>query len=160
MERFPIFIYAYCIMPNHWHLPAQAQIPMTISRFMHWFGTTPASRYRKSHESVDQGAVYQNRFRSHPIHGSSAFLTTAAHIERNPPAAGLDSEATAWPWSNINERNSLPSSKWPYPKPESWQLLVAKPPEPSIVQQMQYSEISTQKFGMPDLPFLTIPRPA
>ncbi|NCW28440.1 MAG: hypothetical protein EBV83_09140 [Verrucomicrobia bacterium] len=85
--RFPVSIFAYCVMPNHWHLLAQPQKPKSISRFMHWFGTTHAARYRKSHATVGHGAVYQNRFRSHAVEGPQAFLKTAAYIERNALSA-------------------------------------------------------------------------
>lgn len=146
LGRFPVSIFAYCVMPNHWHLLVRCQRPKAISRFMHWFGTTHAARYRKSHATVGQGAVYQNRFRSHAVEGARAFLKTAAYIERNALAAGLVPKAPAWPWSSAAKSMRLPMDPWPYPKPRNWQSLLAKPLDPETLRQIKSSEISGQLF--------------
>lgn len=151
METFPISLYAYCMMPNHWHLLVRPHHRDAISRFMHWFGTTHATRYRKSHESVGQGALYQNRFRSHPVEGSAAFFKTAAYIERNPLSAGLVAEAPAWPWSSAAYSPILSTEKWPFPKPANWSRLVAQPTDPGTLQQIRYAKISAQIFRIPQL---------
>lgn len=142
LEKFPVLLYAYCIMPNHWHLLVQPRIPGAISRFMHWFGTTHAARYRKSHETSGQGAVYQNRFRSHPVQGSQAFFKTVAYIERNAWAAGLAPSAPSWPWSSISSHAVLRVDPWPFPKPRRWIQRVAEPLQGAILRQIHHSEIS------------------
>ncbi len=146
MERFPISVFAFCIMPNHWHLLGQAQEPRTFSRFMHWFGTTHATRWRRSHGSVGRGAVYQNRFRSHPVEGPLAFLKTAAYIERNALAAGLTAEASAWPWSSASPRTDFPLALWPVPKPARWQQLLATPLDKETLREIRYAQLSCQPF--------------
>ena len=148
--RFPVSIFAYCVMPNHWHLLAQPQKPKSISRFMHWFGTTHAARYRKSHATVGHGAVYQNRFRSHAVEGPQAFLKTAAYIERNALSAGLVSKAPAWPWSSAANSMRLPLDPWPYPKPQKWQQLLAIPIDKEAVLKIRWAEVSAQTFQCVD----------
>lgn len=143
LEKFPVSIFAYCIMPNHWHLLGLSHQPKAISRFMHWFGTTHAARWRRSHDTVGRGAVYQNRFRSHRVEGTEAFLKAAAYIERNALAAKLVSKASAWPWSSATSTLHLPLEAWPIQKPESWERLLAKPLNDEILRQIRYAELSS-----------------
>ena len=144
LEKFPVSIFAYCIMPNHWHLLLRARQPKAVSRFMHWFGTTHATRWRKSHNAVGRGAVYQNRFRSHLVVGASAFVKTAAYIERNALDAKLVTEATAWPWSSAATTPLLPVEPWPTPKPGHWHRLLAQSLGAEIFGQIRYAELSSQ----------------
>ncbi|NBS14274.1 MAG: hypothetical protein EBT57_05625 [Verrucomicrobia bacterium] len=146
LQKFPVCLYAYCVMPNHWHFLVQARKPGAISRFMHWFGTTHAARYRKSQGTTGRGAVYQNRFRSHPVNGSCAFFKTAAYIERNAASAGLVQEAAAWPWTSAKSPPSLPLTTWHYPKPKNWLRFLADPIDPATLRQLLQSEISGQAF--------------
>jgi len=148
LEKFPVSLYAYCIMPNHWHLLARGHKPRAISRFMHWFETTHASRWRRSHEAVGQGAVYQNRFRSHPVDGSLAFLKTAAYIERNALAAGLTKEASAWPWGSAFPDPDLPAVAWPLPKPAQWKQLLANRLDAEILREIHQAQISSLPFRL------------
>ena len=143
LEKFPVSIFGYCIMPNHWHLLIKARQPKAVSRFMHWFGTTHATRWRKSHDAVGRGAVYQNRFRSHPVEGPDAFLKTAAYIERNALAAKLVSEASAWPWGSASINPYLPLEPWPVPRPNHWHRLLAKPLDAEIINQIRRAELSS-----------------
>ena len=83
LAKFPVSIFAYCIMPNHWHLLGRANEEKAISRFMHWFGTTQSKRWRTANETIGLGAVFQNRFRSHAVVGktlSSKSLTILREI--------------------------------------------------------------------------------
>lgn len=149
LNKFPVSLYAYCIMPNHWHLLVRAQRTNAISRFMHWFGTTHAARWRKFHEAVGRGAVYQNRFRSHPVEGPLAFLKTAAYIERNALAAGLVSEASVWPWGSAHLGRDVPLAPWPHPRPSRWKQLLAHPLDKETLRQIHYAEISSLPFQAP-----------
>lgn len=150
LEKFPVKIFAYCLMPNHWHLLIQPQEPKTISRFMHWFGTTHAIRYRKSHQNVGCGAVYQNRFRSHPVVGRRAFLKTVAYIERNALAASLVHEASHWPWGSAAKMPSLQIQKWPVPRPAYWSRILQQPLGQNFLHEILHAEISTEAFYIPE----------
>jgi len=151
LEKFPVSIFAFCIMPNHWHLLCRAPKPGVLSRFMHWFGTTHATRWRISHENVGRGAVYQNRFRSHPVEGPIAFLKTAAYIERNALAAGLVREASIWPWGSACTHTDFPLNPWPLPKPPHWKQLLSQPLDEEILRQIRYAQHSCQTLRLEPL---------
>jgi putative transposase len=142
LEKFPVSVFAFCIMPNHWHMLCQPPEPIVLSRFMHWFGTTHAKRWRISHESVGRGAVYQNRFRSHPVEGPTAFLKTAAYIERNALVAGLVQEAAVWPWGSACAGADFPLQPWPVSKPPGWKQLLARPLDEDTIRQIRYAQQS------------------
>lgn len=148
LEKFPVLVFAFCIMPNHWQLLCQTRETGILSRFMHWFGTTHATRWRVSHENVGRGAVYQNRFRSHPVEGSMAFLKTAAYIERNALAAGLVREASIWPWGSACTHADFPLNPWPLPKPPNWKQLLSQPLDEEILRQIRYAQHSCQPFRL------------
>ena len=151
LEKFPVSVFAFCIMPNHWHLLCRTREPGILSRFMHWFGTTHAMRWRISHENVGRGAVYQNRFRSHPVEGSMAFIKTAAYIERNALAAGLVREASIWPWGSACADTDLPLSPWPIPKPTNWKHLLSQSLDEEALRQIRYAQHSCQPFRLEPL---------
>lgn len=148
LEKYPVSVFAFCIMPNHWHMLCRIREPGVLSRFMHWFGTTHAKRWRTSHENVGQGTVYQNRFRSHPVEGSVAFLKTAAYIERNALVAGLVHEATAWPWSSACTTTNFPLTPWPLAKPPAWKQILTHPLDEETLRQLRYARLSCQPFRL------------
>src|SRR2546422_11698473 len=39
-RSFPVKVFAFCLMPNHFHLVIQAEAPQALSTFMHWWMTS------------------------------------------------------------------------------------------------------------------------
>jgi putative transposase len=117
-------IFGYCVMPNHWHLMLQAQVDDGISVFMKWLTAKHVKRYRKFHETVGYGHLYQGRFKSPVIEGEEHFLTTMRYVEANAAAAGLAPAAHDWPWSSAFERRAKHRSILsdpPQPLPDDWE---------------------------------------
>ena len=67
LARDDIALFAYCIMPNHWHFVVSANADGALSRFMHRLETTHARRWQDSHGLAGLGAVYQGRFKAIPV---------------------------------------------------------------------------------------------
>ena len=67
VSRFDIALFAYSIMPNHWHFVLSSRVDGELSRFMHWLTTTHARRWQLAKGVDGQGAVYQGRFKAIPI---------------------------------------------------------------------------------------------
>src|SRR5262245_56576177 len=89
VTRLDVALFAYCIMPNHWHFVLAPRTHGALSRFMHWLTTTHARRWQIAKEMDGQGAVYQGRFRSIPIETDRYFLWVCRYVERNALRAGL-----------------------------------------------------------------------
>jgi putative transposase len=133
MERYPVRVLAYVVMPNHWHLIVWPDADAILSPFMQWLTETHARRWREWRETRGRGAVYQGRFKAVPIQRDGHLLRACLYVERNPLRKRLAARAEDWPWSSASdllphEERPLLSS-WPVPKPADWleQLNVPEP---------------------------------
>jgi len=147
LKKHPVDLFAFCIMPNHWHFLLRGKEATSISKMLHWFSTTQAIRWRKMNQTSGYGAVYQNRFRSHLVLGEAAFLTVAQYIERNPVSANLCENAPDWAWSSASQRNQIPIQCWPFTRPKNWLGLLNEKIDQEILRQIQISKRSLLPFG-------------
>lgn len=122
VEKYPIKIYAFCVMPNHWHLLMSSTSGPAFTKAMQWLGATHAIRLRKRAETVGKGAVYQSRYRCHYVRLNQIFWLVARYIEQNPVRAGLVTSPFAWEWSSAGQKNghAIPIEEWPLVKPANW----------------------------------------
>ena len=131
LERSYVRLYAYCLMPNHWHLVASPERDGELSRFMHWISMTHARRWQIARGLSGYGAVYQGRFKAIPVCADSHFVRVCRYVERNALRAALVQRAEDWRWSSLSrpcENCSPPSlTAWPIPRPDNWLGLVNAP---------------------------------
>ncbi len=100
-ERYSVDLYAYCLMPNHFHIAVQPEKGEDLSRWMQWLMTSHVRRYHRHYES--SGHVWQGRYKSFMIQKDSHLLMVLRYIESNPVRAKLVGSATEWQWSSHNE---------------------------------------------------------
>ena len=146
LESFPVKVFAFCLMPNHWHLLAEAEQPGVLTQALHWLGTTHAIRWRRGSETRGRGAVYQSRFRAHLVRKNEAFYKVAHYIERNPVVAHLCRNPEDWIWSSASVKTALKPmlSDWPMPKPRDWWRTLGKALEDDWITRIRCS-MSFQK---------------
>jgi putative transposase len=99
--RLPMPLFAFCLMPNHFHMVVRPHGDSDLSRWMQWLMTTHVRRYLKHY--AHSGHVWQGRFKAFPIQDDNHLITVVRYVERNPLRAGLVSCAEDWPWSSIGE---------------------------------------------------------
>jgi putative transposase len=152
-------VFAYCVMPNHWHLLISPRSDEALSRFMHWLTTTHARRWRGARGTDGQGAVYQGRFKSIPIQDDTHFLWVARYVERNALRAGLARRAEAWPWSSLWQRQNNPDAtwlgRWPVNPPSNWVTHVNEPQTPAELDAFRRACVTGNPFGDDDWRALT-----
>jgi putative transposase len=125
-QRYPIRIFSYCAMPNHWHFVVWPEEDGQLTNFFRWLAHTHAMRWRVSRQTVGYGHLYQGRFKSFPIQSDEHLLTVCRYVERNPLTAGLVPKAQLWRWSSLWARTHGDDaikallSPWPVPRPEDW----------------------------------------
>lgn len=90
-------IYAYCLMPNHYHLIIN-EGENKISSIMSSINTTYAIYFNKKYDRV--GHLFQGRFRSEAIEDESYFLTAVRYVHNNPVSANLANNISQYPWSS------------------------------------------------------------
>lgn len=130
--RFSVKFYAWCLMPNHWHLFVDSREPNHISRLLHRVTTLHAQRVHEMRGTRGLGPIYQGRFRSFPVSTDSSFYRLCRYIERNAARAHLSLRASDWRWSSLwwRERAMEPNDlldPWPIPHPPDWIDVVESP---------------------------------
>ena len=130
MERYPVALYTYCLMPDHWHLVVQPKTDEALGRWMGWVGVTHVRRYHEHYHSRGGGHLYQGRFKSFPVAEDDYFLALCRYAEANALRAKLVERAEDWPWSGMWRRAQkeveveLPLTAWPVKRPRNWMAQV------------------------------------
>lgn len=122
---YPVKLFAYTLMPNHWHMVLQPTEDGGMGRFLRWVTATHTLRYHAHYHTSGEGHLYQARFKSFPVESDSHFLVLCRYVERNPLRAGLVEHAEDWKYSSLwdwlqkdSERQLL--SPWPIPRTTNW----------------------------------------
>jgi len=89
--------YAYCLMPNHYHLVLETP-EADISAGMQWLNGRYAQDFNHRH-AVD-GHLFQGRFYSGQVEGDWHLLELTRYLARNPVDAGLCRHPRGWPWGS------------------------------------------------------------
>lgn len=100
----PVRIVAYCIMSNHWHFVFWVEVEWDVSAFLHRLTGTHAKRWRRRHDSIGLGHVYQDRFKARTIYNERYYFNCMRYVEQNPLTAGLVHSVRDWRWSSLAER--------------------------------------------------------
>ena len=99
--RYPIKIFSYQIMPNHWHLVVQPMKNGSLSKFIGWLTLTHTQRWNVNRHRIGYGHVYQGRFKSFPVKDDPYFIQLCRYVESNALRAGLVKRAEDWQWSSL-----------------------------------------------------------
>lgn len=97
-QRLHFRLFAYVVMPSHWHaliLPAQGQ---TISAVMHAIKRNSALQIN-SHRGKT-GSLWQARFFDRFLRRVADFHEAVTYIHTNPVRDSFTSELVSWPWSS------------------------------------------------------------
>jgi putative transposase len=141
-QRFGVDLFAFCAMPNHWHLVVRPRESLELQAYMRWLTQTHAQRWRKILGTTGRGAVYQGRYRWVPVQEDRHFLHVCRYVERNPLRAQLVDRAEHWPWSSARFsvcgiRSGAPVAEWPIPRPSQWARLLNEGQPASVVTEIR-----------------------
>ena len=106
MQRTPIRLLAYCLMPNHWHIVLWPTKDGEMTEFLRWPTITHSQRLHAHRHTTGYGHIYQGRFKSFPIEQDESLLNVLRYVERNALRANLVERAQDW------RRGSLMCSGW------------------------------------------------
>ena len=152
-ERQPLPIFAYTVMPNHWHFVVRPETNDQVSEFFRWLTHTHTMRWHAHHHTEGTGHLYQGRFKTFPIEADDHLLVVLRYVERNPVRAKLCRQAEDWKygsaWRNMHgsaqDRQLL--AKWPIPRPRQWRAFVNEPQTQSEVDAIRSSLRRGTPFG-------------
>ncbi len=156
LAAVPIRLFAYCIMPNHWHLLLCPPKNGQLAAFMARLTMTHARRWQEHYHEVGYGHLYQGRFKSFPVEEDVHFLAVARYIERNPLRAKLVEKAADWRWSSLFRRQNpgensdsaeIALAPWPIERPADWTRRIQTPQSEKELAALRTSVNKGRPFG-------------
>jgi len=129
VQRHPLAIFAFCLMPNHFHLTVRPNRGADLSCFMQWLLTSHVRRHHQRNGT--SGHVWQGRYKSFLIQEDEHLMTVMRYVERNPVRAGLVEQPGDWPWSSHRETSGAShrslTTPCPLSLPAGWAEYVSEP---------------------------------
>lgn len=152
LERYPVRLLAYCLMPNHWHLVLCPERDEAISELMRWVGVTHVRRYHQHYQSRGGGHLYQGRFKCFPVEGSARLINVMQYVEGNARRAQLVPRAEQWRWGSLwatenPEHAVLPLAAWPIARPIDWATQVNQILDSQILASLRTSVNRGRPYG-------------
>lgn len=99
-EKFRYTLYAYCLLPNHFHLLVRSS-NVPLSKMMQVLMTGYTMYIQKKYSRA--GHVFQGRFKSIAVEQEPYLLQVLRYIHLNPVKAGLVEWAERYPWSSYTK---------------------------------------------------------
>jgi putative transposase len=154
LEKRPIRILAYCLMPNHWHFVLWPEKDDDLTEFLRWLTHTHTQRWHAHYHTAGTGHLYQGRFKAFPVQADDHLYTVPPYVERNPLRAGLVKRAEDWRWSSLAHRCGLEQdlirpllAAWPLPLPVDWAERVNQPERAAELAAVRRSALRGQPYG-------------
>ena len=105
-EKFPVAVYAYCVMDDHVHLLLRSEKKI-LEKYMHGLNTKYSCEYNYRHER--RGHVFSGRYESQCIEKEQEFWNCIKYIHNHPKEAGVVKEIQKYPYSSFREYLGMPS---------------------------------------------------
>jgi putative transposase len=103
---YGVIIYAYCLMPNHFHLVmGVAKEAFAMGKFMFSLQSSHAQFFNKKYSG--SGHVLQSRYKGKWVNSDTQLQTLISYVLNNPVRKGLVKAARDWPYSAICEPELL-----------------------------------------------------
>lgn len=99
-KKYQVNFYAYCIMPNHFHMLVQADLK-TLALFIAVISARYALYYNYKHRR--SGYVFQNRYRSQCVENEAYFWNCLRYIHLNPVKAKLSDDLVSYHHGSMRE---------------------------------------------------------
>jgi putative transposase len=124
LERTPLRLLAFCVMPNHFHMVVRAESGAALPAYMEWLTSTHVRQHHRQYHTTGQGHIYQERYKNFLIQRDEHLYTVLRYVEANALRAGLVDRAEDWRWSSAADLKSPDGrqlvSDWPVPRPRDW----------------------------------------
>jgi putative transposase len=153
LEKRPLRLCAYCLMPNHWHLVAWPEEDGQLAAFMQRLTTTHVRRWQEHRGRVGYGHLYQSRYKSFPVETDDYFYQVVRYVERNALRAQLVAAAEEWRWCSLwrqtqgSAQQTALVAAWPLPRPSDWRKLVNEPQTEAELEAIRRAVRRGQPFG-------------
>jgi putative transposase len=147
IQRIPLRLIAYCLMPNHFHLVLWPTADGDMSRWMQWLLTSHVRKHHHRHGTY--GRIWQGRFKAFPIQQDLHLLNVLRYVERNPLRANLVASAEDWHWSSLSRHATVPLAldEGPVARFDGWIKYVNQPQTKSELASIRTSARRERPYG-------------
>jgi putative transposase len=94
-RRYAVTVVAFCLMPNHYHLIADARRDR-LSRALHRLNGVYAQRFNERHDR--RGHLWGDRFWTQLVDSEEHLHEACRYVLDNPLRADLCDTREQWPW--------------------------------------------------------------
>ncbi len=108
-ERFKVEIEAFCLMTNHYHIVAEADLEQ-LARALHRVGFLYTQYFNNRHEL--RGPLFSDRFFSSPVNDPEYHANAVRYIHRNPLAIDDEMDLASYEWSSHGAYLGLRPTHW------------------------------------------------
>ena len=156
LMKYPVKLFSFCLMPNHWHLVVQPDKDGMMGRMLRWVTATHTQRYHAHYQTAGEGHLYQSRFKSFPIQDDAHFLVVCRYVERNALRAGLVRKAQVWEYGSLWRWLQRPEpepkllSPWPIRRSTDWVRHVNRALSARALDEVRRSVQRDRPFGDED----------
>ena len=151
LEKFPVELFAYQWMNNHWHMVLSPRKDGAMGRFLGWITLTHTQRYHAHRGTAGTGHVYQGRFKSFPVQDDDHFHVVCRYVERNALTAKRVRKAEDYRWGSLwnwlGGDSPIQLSKWPVRRFPRWAARVNKALTKKEIEALERSEKRGSPFG-------------
>lgn len=99
-ERDGLTVYAWCVLPNHYHVVLRSG-PVPLSRTFGVVQGRFGQLYNERFQST--GPLWQSRYKAKLIEKEGYLLQLIAYVHLNPVTGGLVDDPALWEWSGHRE---------------------------------------------------------
>jgi len=128
-ERVDIELFAYCLMPTHFHFVLRAEHGEAVSEYMRLLLNAHVRQHQRIHKTIGRGHVYQGRFKNFVIGDAGYLLNALRYVESNAQRAGLVVAAADWAWCSASRLATHPERppmcEWPLPRTPYWEEYIS-----------------------------------
>ena len=149
-QRYQVELFAFCLLPDHFHLLVRPIKGAELSYCMQWLQTSYARRYNEYY--VCEGPLWQGRYKSCLVQENGCLLAMMRFIEGHPVRSGLAERSLDYVWSSHrenywgNRRQKL--DELPAPLPEDWSEQVDAELSATTLRQMVLCSQRQLPFGL------------
>jgi putative transposase len=141
--RHPVKLFAFSLMPNHFHFVIEASHHQSLSQFMQWLLTCHVRRYRGHYGG--SGHVWQGRFKSFPVQRDEHLLMVLRYVLQNPVRSALVASVEDWPWSSWRQSELVDAC--PLEVEANWISEIDRPLSASQLTSIRESMNRQRPFG-------------
>jgi len=152
-EREALPIFAYVVMPNHWHFVVRPESDRQVTDFFRWLTHTHTMRWHAHHHTGGTGHLYQGRFKTFPIQEDEHLLMVLRYVERNALRALLCDAAEEWKYGSFwrrvhgNRKSRRILAPWPVARPRRWREFVNQPQTEAEIAAIRHCLRRGTPFG-------------